>query len=450
MHSVLRSSYSNETGVRVSLRLLLKRDIVLVVASKAINGTTTLALNLYAVHYLPPAEFGALTLCTTLLVLLDGMVGSALDLAVVKLRPLEKLTANGSPVERAAIGLKTIGCLIFGSILTIFAPQLGMLFLHRGDARSLFFAWSVAATAILTMRSTQLALQLRERYRSFACVELLNTGLRIGLVVWALHHGHRSGLSIITCFAIASCAAMCVGLATLIKISGILKWWALDGAGLVLKSAGNALATYGVSALVSRMDVLVLAVMAPPVELGLYGSAMTLATIPEIAATYLAPAFLPRIEPYCRQGVFGRFFIRLHVLLYALMALAYAALLWIIPRFGGDILPAKYAPALAVTLVLLPGTLATASIFPLSLNLLMLKGSRIFLYFDLFAAPLLVVVYNFSSKRGILTVAAVTAVVRVSKTVFVQWFAARAAAAAQSEWQGQQDQDKETSWAPTL
>ena len=419
----------------MSLRLLLKKDIVLVVVSKAVNGTTTLALNLYAVHYLVPAEFGALTLCTTFLVLLDGMIGAALDLAVVKLRPLERSTSHGSPIEQAAIGLKTLGCIGFGMLLVIFAPQLGTLLLHRGDVRRLFLAWSIAATAVLTMRSTQLALQIRERYKSFACIELLNTSLRIALVIWMIHRGYRSSLSIMTSYAIGSSVALLVGLVTLIRTTGMRVWWRIRGAALVLKSARNALVTYGLSALVSRLDILVLAVMASPAQLGLYGSAMTLASVPEIAATYLAPAFLPRIEAYCRMGVFTRFFTRLHMLMYTAMAAGYGVLLWFVPRFGGHILPLKYAPALAVTLVLLPGTLATASIFPLSLNLLMLRNSRIFIYFDLLMSPVLLVAFTLGSRRGILTVAAVTAVFRILKTLIVQSAGRRAAVHAQIEWQ---------------
>jgi O-antigen/teichoic acid export membrane protein len=223
------------------------------------------------------------------------------------------------------------------------------------------------------------------------------------------------------------------GLVTLIRISGLRNWWGLSAAGLVLRNAGNALVTYGLSAFVSRLDILILKIAIAPTQLGLYGSAMTLATIPEIAATYLAPAFLPRIDAYCREGIFVGFFFRFHLLLYSVMGIGYGAVLWLLPRYGGLILPAKYEPAIAVTLVLLPGTLATASIFPLSLNLLMLRSSRVFIYFDLLVTPVLAVAYSLASRHGILTVAALTAAARILKTLTVQFFATRAAELAQAK-----------------
>jgi O-antigen/teichoic acid export membrane protein len=107
--------------------------------------------------------------------------------------------------------------------------------------------------------------------------------------------------------------------------------------------------------------------------------------------------------------------------------------LWLLPRYGGLILPAKYGPAIAVTLVLLPGTLATASIFPLSLNLLMLRSSRVFIYFDLLMTPLLAAAYIVGSRHGILTVAAITTAARILKTLTVQLFSTRAAELAQTK-----------------
>ncbi len=427
-----RSSRSPRTWI-LTLRLLLKQEIVLVVVSKATNGTATLALNLYAARFLPPAEFGALTLCTTMLMLFDGMLGAAIDLSVVRLRPLERLTASGSPVEQAALSLKALGCLFCSAILTVAAPELGRLLLRQSNERPLFVLLSVAATAVLLLRSTQLGLQIRERYRSFAAIEFLNTIARVVCVVWVLHHGHASTFAIISSFAAGSSLALVASFTTLMRVSRFPFRLRLRDAGLVLRNAQNALFTYGLSAFVARLDILMVALLMSPAQLGLYGSAMTLACLPEIAATYLAPAFLPRIVPYCQQQIFVTFFRKFNRAVYAGTVICYGALLWGFARFGQHILPPRYSPAIPVTLFLLPGTLATTTLFPLSLNLLMLRGSRVFIYFDLLTAPLLVIGYIIAASQGIVAVAIVTSLFRVSKTVIVQMAAARAAIVAQTE-----------------
>ena len=403
------------------------------VLSKVANGTTTLLLNIYAVHFLAPAEFGALTLCTTFLVLLDGLFGAAIDLAVIKLSPPEADSHSRVSVERAAISLKALGCISFGTALVTFAHPIGRLLLHQDGARPLFLAWSIAATAVMVMRSSQLALQVRHYYKTYACIELLNTASRISLVVWVMHHGHRSSVSVMTCYAIGSVFAFSVGLLTLIRLTQVRWWWGLQGASKLIRAGRTALATYGFSAMVSRLDIILLAILANPAQLGIYGSAMTLASIPEIASTYLAPAFLPRIVPYCRQGVFLTFFKRFHILLYGSMILAYCLAILLIPKVGPLILPPKYIPALPVIAVLLPGTLATASIFPLSLNLLMLRNSKVFLIFDCMATPTLIIAYWLAADRKIIIIAAITSIFRIAKTCIIQIKASRYAVLAQEE-----------------
>lgn len=418
----------------MSLRLLLKKDVLLVVLAKAVNGITTLGLNLYAVHFLQPADFGALTICTTMLVLMDGMIGAALDLAVVKLEPLSHLEPSGSPVEQAAMGLKSVACLLFGGCLLVLSGPIGRLLLHRSDARPLFAAWTAATIGVLLLRSVQLSLQLRTRYLAFACIEFLNTTLRIGLVFALVSQGHASSTGVVSAYAAATAVALMAGLLTLMRVSGIHRWWGLRGTMQVLRAGATALSTYGFSAVVSRLDVFVLAALVSPAQLGIYTSAFTMAMIPEIAATYAAPAFLPRIRPYCEMGLFQQFFTRLHFALLAVAVVGYGLMLWWLPVVGPRLLPQKYWPAIPITLVLLPGMLATMSLFPVSLNLLMLRNSRVFLYYDLALVIPLVCGYVVSSSHGLFAVACVTTAFRLLKTLIVQIRASGAAREAQGEW----------------
>ena len=417
----------------MSLRFFLKKDILYVVLSKVANGTTTLLLNIYAVHFLIPAEFGALTLCTTFLMLLDGLFGAAIDLAVVKFNDPDASSSSRLPVERVAMSLKILGCVGCGVILVMFSSPIGKAFLHQEGVRPLFLAWSVAATSVMMMRSTQLALQVRHCYASYARIELLNTGARILLVIWAVHHGHQSSVAVMSCFALGSSIALVAGFLTLVRQTKVWVWWGLAGAGKLIFGSRTALLTYGVSAFVARLDIILLALFGDPVKLGIYGSAMTLASIPEIAATYLAPAFLPRILSYCRQGVFVSLFKLFHLVFIVVAVLCCLLAIPLIPKFGPLILPPKYLPALPVLAVLLPGTLATASIFPLCLNLLMLKNNKVFLAFDCLTTPVLVAAYWLAAGRGVFVVAAVTTCFRILKAIVVQTTAYKFALSTQQE-----------------
>ena len=63
------------SGVRV-------RDFFYVGLPKVVNGTVSLGINLFLAHHFAPGEFGPISFCLNYLLLMDALVGSALDLAV--------------------------------------------------------------------------------------------------------------------------------------------------------------------------------------------------------------------------------------------------------------------------------------------------------------------------------------------------------------------------------
>jgi len=93
---------------------------------------------------------------------------------------------------------------------------------------------------------------------------------------------------------------------------------------------------------------------------------------------------------------------------------------FLVMKAGPYILPPKYSYALPLIMALLPGTVATASLFPISLNFLMLRNSKIFLWNDLVSFPFLIIAYWMAASKGLLSVALVTTAFRLVKTVIVQ------------------------------
>jgi O-antigen/teichoic acid export membrane protein len=176
------------------------------------------------------------------------------------------------------------------------------------------------------------------------------------------------------------------------------------------------------------MDLFFLAIRTDPVQLGIYGAGLTIATIPEIFGAYLAPVFLPRILPSCREGVFYALFRRFHAIAYGCCGVALAASLPLAKPVLSHVLPTKYLLSLDITRILLPGTLAVACVFPLTLNFLMLKKPKAFLTIDLAAAPFLAMAYLMVPHRnGALAAAWITSAFRVAKSGVAQLVAWRLA-----------------------
>jgi O-antigen/teichoic acid export membrane protein len=409
------------------LRGRLHHDILSVGSAKLLSGTVSFLIRIYTVRFLAPAGYGALSLGLNCLTLFDALIGTALDLGTMGL-----ITAAGAcegaqirPQEKASIRLKLTMAAALLLFFAVAGEWMGYRFLHGPGGRSFFLVLTAGGACILVVRSVQLYFQARLRFRVFAGIDLAHTSLRVLLVGFVLFHGAASAVSILACFAIAPAVIVTVAFVYGKLAAGwsqVRARW--PDARDVLRKSGPILASFGVSSIVSRMDVFLLALWSDPVQLGLYGAALTIATVPEVLGVYLAPVFLPRILPACRSGHFLGLFRRLHLLI----GLAVGALL-VLGLFAARpvlsmVLPAKYSLSIDLVLILIPGTLAAASFFPLTLNFLMLTRPRSFLIVDSIAAPLLAVAYFvFLPANGAVAAAWITCFYRIAKAAAVQAWA---------------------------
>jgi O-antigen/teichoic acid export membrane protein len=409
----------------------VKQDIAVVGAGKLLNGAASFFIRIYTVRFLDPAPYGALSLGLNCLMLFDALAGAALDLGTMSVltgsKPCE--TRQIQPAEKAAIRLKMAIGLALVAVFLFAGEWLGFRFLHAPGGRAYFLVLTAGGTLILLVRSAQLYFQARLRFRMFAAIDIMHSSLRVLLVGAVLIRGAASALSILGCYVIAPAVVVVVFLVYGYVTAGwrqVRPQWE-DGRA-VLKPSAPIFVTFGVSSLVSRLDVFLLALRSTPVQLGLYGAALTIATIPEIIGAYLAPVFLPRILPSCKAGAFFNQFRRFHLLAFAVVSVAFALALIAGRPVMSVFLPVKYTPSIFLVLVLLPGTLAAASFFPLTLNFMMLIRPRSFLIVDSVAAPFLIVAYFFLAPvYGALAVAWITCAHRFVKAAIVQVWAYRLA-----------------------
>jgi O-antigen/teichoic acid export membrane protein len=406
------------------LRRPVRKDILSVGIPKLLSGAASFLIRIYMVRFLAPAGYGALSFGLDCLLLFDALAGSALDLGTIGLisggKPCDHRQIQ--PAEKAAVQLK----LMLGAVLVVFCGAagewLGHAFLHGPGGRAFFVVLAAGGTSVLLLRSVQLHFQASLRFRVFGAIDLAHSCLRVLCVGFVLYRGTPSALSVLACFAVAPAvliAAAAVYAKWIAGWSAVRAGWT-EGRG-VLKSSGPILASFGVSSAVSRLDVFLLALRSNPAQLGLYGAALTIATIPEILGAYLAPVFLPRILPAYRNGTFARLFRRVHWRVYSVAgALLALGLLAGRPALA-FLLPARYSPSIGLAGILIPGTLAAASFFPLTLNFLMLTRPRTFLVIDSLAAPFLLLSYLlFLPVYGAVAAAWITCLHRLVKAAIVQ------------------------------
>jgi O-antigen/teichoic acid export membrane protein len=406
-----------------------RADFFAVGIPKLLSGASTLAISLLAIRALEPAAYGVLSFGLVCLTMFDALVGSALDLSVTTSITADKRMQDARirPEEMAAAQIKLILAALSLALFALAGEWLGYRFLHAPGGRRFFLTLAAAGASILVLRSVQLYFQARLQFRMYGALDVAHGALRILFAGALLVSPFASPVAILSCFAIAPAfvAGVCV-----YRLRGPSEWRNSTVRArelrAVLAGAAPTFATFSASSLVSRLDVVFIALRGTPAALGLYTSALTLATIPEILGAYLAPTFLPGILPACRDGSFAALFRRVHVWIFLSCATALAAALLVGRPVLAALLPSHYTPAIGLVLVLLPGTLATASYFPLTLNFLMLRNSRVFLVMECAAAPALAAAYYFlTPSRGIEAAAMATCVYRVIKAAAAQTAAAR-------------------------
>lgn len=401
-----------------------------VVAGKLLGGASVLILNLYLVQLLPPAMYGAYIFCVTALLLMDGMVCSAIDISVLRAvtdRHSEQQTVL-TQEEAAGLVLKGITIAILLIVIALFGEQLGQLAFHQSDARPLLLGTVLSTGAQFLFRSLQVHYQAQLRFKIFGFAEMAHTIVRVVLIVASVAAGIRDITWFVCCYAISP-------LLVIVVLS-----WREEHSNVTLQAfkwtyvvrqmaiARDAVATLGVGGLVSRLDIFVLAFTRSSAELGMYGAAQSIAIIPEILSAYIAPALTPRIMPLCREGKFYDFYKRFYLYAYAAVFVGTAVALLSAGPVISRLLPAAYRQSVELVQVLAPGYIATFLLFPLTLNFMLFFAPRTFLWYDLSTAPVLAAAYYWGSiHHGMYGVALVCLFARVLKVVIMQTLGTRLA-----------------------
>ena len=402
-------------------------DVFSVGAAKAAGGAGLIALNFWVARHLEPGAYGLFAFATTCVLLVDSVVGSALDAVVLRYASRETAGASGTTaVERTALLFKVVGVLVIFATVAAFGPTLAAWLLQRPEETPVIVAAAAAGSGVLLLRSLQVHFQVTGRLARYGIVEMAHVAVRIVLVLLVLAAGVRSAAALVGAYAAAPLLIVLAAGRALFSSRSARDWWQPGQWRAVSGFAGVAVATCGIGALVARLDVIVLAAAGAPLDLGLFGVASTVALVPTLLGAYVSPALSPRIVPYCRDRRFPALFAATQSVLFAAALTMFGLVVVISPTVVASVLPESYMPAIPVIRVLTISGVAGLLTFPLTLHFLLFFSPRLYLTMDIASLPLLIPAYAYAARHhGALGVAWVSAAASVTKAAIAQGFAIR-------------------------
>jgi len=308
---------------------------------------------------LGPAGFGLYFLCQSAIRVLTGCIGDPLDMAVMREVPLLLRDNRTGALEliRSAFWLRVLIALAL-LLLAAIVPSLA--------SRAIFASPNLRALAVLTiagvlgdflLRGALGYFQVSQQFNRFLAVDAVWQLGRVAVVVILMLLHRLTAPTGIALYVIAPYVAFLAAFPLLPRdvrqlapphdrhVAGILKYSGWIVVGLAM------------AALSERLDVFVLARYRSDLEVGIYGGAVFLASIPDFLDGILQTVLAPKVAPAYADGTFNR--LQLRYLRYAIpggilaAAIAIALGNWGIHHFFN----ASYAGAIPAFRILIIGTL---------------------------------------------------------------------------------------------
>ncbi|WP_457424708.1 lipopolysaccharide biosynthesis protein [Roseateles sp. P5_E7] len=401
----------------------MKRSLyqaVCVSLPKGLGGLLTIVLNGVLLTRMTAAEFGVYALCLLICTLADGVIGSAVDMSAVKLASVHRLqdSRRSAAIEQWAALIKIgFGLLLLLALSPWLAPLSTALF-HREDPLLLALAL-IVAVGVLAMRSVALNMQLAQRFEAYAGLELWAQTLRVVGILAVLQWWQPSALALTLASVAGTTLAVLGGLriARLGWPAAPLRW--ADGRELLV-SLRWMLATFALSAIYVRLDLLALTRWSGIEQVGLFAAAQVFAFVPELFGMWVAVVFSGRVLPSHADGSLRPLMRRVQGSIASLAVVA-ALLTWLLLQWLPAWMPAAFVRSTDILWPLLLGALAGMVALPVTVPFVMFSRPGFILSYDLVSLPLLVLAYYWAIQHfGAVGAAWVSAVSRIIKSTALQ------------------------------
>lgn len=401
-------------------------ELLLVALPKIAGGGLTFLFNVILLRYLGPEQFGIYSLCVAAILLSEGIIGTPFDFAVLRLaqRHLDSAPGLALLIEQSAIWLKLLTISIAGGIAALLAPWIEAQVFAREDTAHLVYFSVFAVCAMLLFRSVLTHVQVRRRFAHYGALDLLHIVIKFGGIGLLIALSVPSPDSLLTFWVLGPLLATGLGLHYVARplLHG-LSWKRQSVAEVFLFSKWYLLTT-ALGATMGKMDIFMLSGYTRMYEVGLYSGALVFALIPELLGTYIATVLSPRIVPACKAGTFAQLFARVQLLLLGGAALIFLLAWWLWEPLSGLLLPPQYQRSAEVLLILLPGSLAGMTTFPLALAFVLFAHKKLLFYLDLASLPFLVACYVWLlPDYGAIGAAWIASTFHVVRSIIVQLLA---------------------------
>lgn len=395
-----------------------------VVCAKLVAGGSAVLINVALFRYLDTASFGLIGVCLAFVLLVDGVLGSALDMSVLKLAPSRE-GPSALAIHSCAILTKLAVGALFGVIAFIFRSSLSNSIFHSSDHGALI-VWTIGAiTAMLLLRSAQVYVQTSGEFGRYGRIDVAHGTLRIAGIAFLILCNTVTPLTVLAVFTIAPLIPFASWAA---RHADVIAAWrpGLHVFPEIWRAIRWILLTFTLASMISRLDVVLVSKWGSLKDAGLYSAALVFAMVVQIAGSYVAVLLTPKVAPALADGTFGTLFRDVQLALYAAGAIGFLLFLVAWRMFGHIVLPPAYTQAGDITQILMIGAIAGFMTFPLTLTFVMFVRPRFLFLMDCATVPLFIAANYYAIPRfGAVGAAVITAVANAGRALIVQVLAWR-------------------------
>src|SRR5262245_45935635 len=136
----------------------------------------SLLLQLAMVRYFAPQQFGIFSICVTAVVLVDGIVGGAVDMGILRLAPLHVSSTPGYSLEiqRAGLLLKPLVMAVIFLPLGLAAGPLSRALFQQSNYAHMIWLTALALLGLMLLRSAQIFFQVQLKFLGYGLADLLH------------------------------------------------------------------------------------------------------------------------------------------------------------------------------------------------------------------------------------------------------------------------------------
>lgn len=371
-------------------------DFLFVVAPKILGGAGTFVLNIVMMRFYRPEQYGVFALCVAAISLVDGILGAAIDLGVIRLVPVCRLeqAARGQAIQQVALYFKISVIVVLFLIGFPLSPAIQRsLFADHGKTSWLFWT-SAAALGVLLFRSMQTFFQVENRFKAYGMLEILHIAAKFSGIALLLIAGITDPGFFLAIFALApiSIFAFFICLSWRRFFDG-RQFLSLTLLGELLHFVKWFVAANSISVAIVYLPAFALSQWADMREVGIYSAAQTLSSVFPMLGAYIAILLSPKIVRFCRQGQFYSLFRNFQRLMLASAGFMYIFLLIFFQFVARILLPNAYSDSIKVFMLLLPSALSWLVATPLIVNFVFFVRPKFIFVLESFSLPILGLAY---------------------------------------------------------